>query len=127
MTGTDIVASEKVSLLTVLSELDDLLDKERACLLAGDLSGLSRILREKERIIDTLNSLLPESDPGLDALKDKALRNQALLDTAVEGIRAVANRVSALRRVRDTLETYDKSGRKTSFDAQPRGRVEKRA
>lgn len=127
MTGTDIVASEKVSLLTVLSELDDLLDRERACLLAGDLSGLSRILREKERIIDTLNSLLPESDPGLDALKDKALRNQALLDTAVEGIRAVANRVSALRRVRDTLETYDKSGRKTSFDAQPRGRVEKRA
>lgn len=127
MTGTDIVASEKVSLLTVLSELDDLLDKERACLLAGDLSGLSRILREKERIIDTLNSLLPENDPGLDALKDKALRNQALLDTAVEGIRAVANRVSALRRVRDTLETYDKTGRKTSFDAQPRGRVEKRA
>ena len=51
----------------------------------------------------------------------------ALLDTALEGIRAVADRVSALRRVRDTLETYDQTGRKTTFESMHKGRVEKRA
>lgn len=40
---------------TLLSDLDDMLERERAALLAGDLEGLSRILREKER------GVMPES------------------------------------------------------------------
>jgi len=45
----------------------------------------------------------------------------------LSGIRAVADRVAALRRVRDTLETYDQSGRKTAISTLRTGQVEKRA
>ena len=112
---------------TLLSDLDDMLERERAALLAGDLEGLSRILREKERVIDALNQGLPDDSGSLGTLKAKANRNQVLLDRAVEGIRVVADRVSALRRVRETLETYDQSGRKTTLESLHKGRVEKRA
>lgn len=127
MKTSDPVPSKPNAIPPILGELDDLLERERDALLAGDLEGLSRILREKEQVIDRLNQLLPPTSLDLDVLKDKALRNQALLDTALEGIRAVADRVSALRRVRDTLETYDQTGRKTTFEAMHKGRVEKRA
>ena len=111
----------------LLADLDDILERERAALLTGDLEGLSRILREKERVIDALNQGLHGDLGSLDALKTKVNRNQALLDRAVEGIRVVADRVSALRRVRETLETYDQSGRKTTLESLHKGRVEKRA
>jgi hypothetical protein len=111
----------------LLADLDDILERERAALLTGDLEGLSRILREKERVIDALNQGLQGDLGSLDALKTKVNRNQALLDRAVEGIRVVADRVSALRRVRETLETYDQSGRKTTLESLHKGRVEKRA
>ncbi|MFD1195064.1 flagellar biosynthesis protein FlgN [Seohaeicola saemankumensis] len=127
MKTSDPVPSKPNAIPPILGELDDLLERERDALLAGDLEGLSRILREKEQVIDRLNQLLPPTFLDLDVLKDKALRNQALLDTALEGIRAVADRVSALRRVRDTLETYDQTGRKTTFESMHKGRVEKRA
>jgi hypothetical protein len=111
----------------LLADLDDMLERERAALLAGDLEGLSRVLREKERLIDAVNKGLPGDSESLGVLKTKASRNQALLGKAEEGIRVVADRVSALRRVRETLETYDQSGRKTTLESLHKGRVEKRA
>ena len=120
--------STKSTLISpLLADLDDILDRERSALLEGDLDGLSRILREKERVIDALNQSLPPASSDLDDLKAKASRNQALLDRAMQGMRFVSERVSALRRVRDTLYTYDQSGRKTTFEALHKGRVEKRA
>jgi flagellar biosynthesis/type III secretory pathway chaperone len=111
----------------ILASLDDLLDRERTALLNGDLDAISRGLREKERLIDALNALHDAQDENLSAIRNKALRNQILLENALTGIRAVADRVSALRRVRDTLETYDQSGRKTAISTLRTGQVEKRA
>ena len=120
-------STESSLIAALLADLDDILERERAALLTGDLEALSRVLREKERVIDTLNRGLPSDLGSLGALKTKANRNQALLDREVEGIRVVADRVSALRRVRETLETYDQSGRKTTLESLHKGRVEKRA
>lgn len=111
----------------ILASLDDLLDRERTALLNGDLDAISRGLREKERLIDALNALHDAQDENLSAVRNKAIRNQILLENALTGIRAVADRVSALRRVRDTLETYDQSGRKTAISTLRTGQVEKRA
>lgn len=111
----------------ILASLDDLLDRERTALLNGDLDAISRGLREKERLIDALNALHDAQDENLSAIRSKAIRNQILLENALTGIRAVADRVSALRRVRDTLETYDQSGRKTAISTLRTGQVEKRA
>ena len=118
-------ASEQATV--ILASLDDLLDRERIALLNGDLDTISRGLREKERLIDALNALHGDQDENLSAIRNKAQRNQILLESALSGIRAVADRVAALRRVRDTLETYDQSGRKTAISTLRTGQVEKRA
>ena len=111
----------------ILQHLDELLDRERTALLDGDLEGISRSLREKERLIDALNGLGTTPEVELAGIRMKIQRNQILLDGALDGIRAVAERLSALRRIRDTLETYDQTGQKTVLDRLRSGQVEKRA
>lgn len=104
--------------------LDDLLDRERAALLAGDIDGLGRLAHDKERLIGQLSA---SEHTRLDDLQVKAARNQELLNSALDGIRNVASRLQALREVRDTLNTYDKSGRRQSIEGLGRPQVERRA
>mgnify|MGYP001054820893 CR=1 FL=1 len=111
----------------ILRNLDELLDRERAALLDGDLDAISRSLREKERLIDALNGQQLTSETELSAIREKVQRNQILLGGALDGIRAVAERLYALRRIRDTLETYDQTGQKTVLERLRSGQVEKRA
>lgn len=112
---------------SVIEELDQLLDRERQALLAGDLEQIARILVLKEALIDQINAFDAAERDNLERVHDKLTRNQTLLKGAMEGIRAVADRMADLRRVRQGLETYDRSGRKTRHDTQPNSNVEKRA
>jgi hypothetical protein len=111
----------------LVSALNDLLDRERKSLLDGDLDAISRNVHEKERLISELNAKGIEQGLELSRLSKKLARNQILLDGALEGIRAVAERISRMRRVRSTLETYDKSGRKMTIEATRAAQIEKRA
>ncbi|WP_195821127.1 flagellar biosynthesis protein FlgN [Roseobacter sp. MH60115] len=111
----------------VIDALDDVLDAEREALLAGNLDEIGRLLERKESLIDQLASLEEADRDPLEALNAKVMRNQALLDSALEGIRTVARRLSALRRVRSSLETYDEKGERHTIDVAPDGAVEKRA
>lgn len=111
----------------VIDALDDVLDAEREALLAGDLDEIGRLLERKETLIDQLATLEEADRESLEALNVKVMRNQALLDSALEGIRTVARRLAALRRVRSSLETYDEKGERHTIDVTPDGVVEKRA
>jgi hypothetical protein len=111
----------------LVNALNDLLDKERKSLLDGDLDAISRNIHEKERLILGLNAEGMEQGLELSQLTEKLARNQVLLDGALEGIRAVAQRLARMRRIRSTLETYDKSGRKMTIEATRAAHVEKRA
>lgn len=112
---------------TLIDRLDDLLEQERAALLEGDLEAITTLLETKERLIDALNTLTEAERPEMDAVEAKVRRNQALLDGALQGIRQVAARMAALRRVRRGLETYDASGTKTTIEGEAEYSVEKRA
>lgn len=110
-----------------IDELDQLLDRERQALLVGDLDQIARILLLKEALIDRINALeAPERD-HLNGVQAKFTRNQMLLNGAMDGIRAVADRMADLRRVRQSLETYDGNGRKTRHSTRTQGSVERRA
>ena len=109
---------------TRLEALADLLERERNALISGDLDGLARLADEKERLIEDATDL---NASGLQALREKASRNQELLNSALEGIRSVASRLDALREARDTLNTYDRSGQRQRIDTLRRPRVERRA
>lgn len=111
----------------IIHRLDLLLETERAALLRGDLQQISTLLATKEALIDDLNRLSDRASGDLAALQVKMLRNQALLDGALRGIRNVAARLVAFRRVRRTLETYDREGHKQTIPGEIERRVEKRA
>ena len=112
---------------TLIDQLDALLEAERTALLAGDLDKIGTLLERKEALIDAFNTLEPERTDGLEGLQRKVVRNQALLDGALEGIRKVAARMAEMRRVRTSLDTYDQAGRKRTIDGTAPRRIEKRA
>ena len=112
---------------SIINRLDDLLEAERDALLQGDLDKIPVMLEEKETLIDALNDNGPETKAGLQELQIKVERNQALLDGALQGIRKVAARMAAFRRIRRSLETYDESGQKRTIQGDVERRVEKRA
>ncbi|QPM91299.1 hypothetical protein [Pseudooceanicola algae] len=111
----------------LIDELDVLLEKERDALVHGKLDILPDLLEQKEGLIDALNEIDGLEALQLQPLRGKVLRNQALLDGALRGIRTVANRFSTLRKIRRTLETYDDQGRKSALVAKHDNKLEKRA
>ena len=110
-----------------MDALDDLLEEERRIILAGELEAIPALLEQKEMLFDRLKSTRLENSADLEVLQGKVSRNQALLEGALRGIRAVADRMSTLRRMRDSLETYDRQGQRKSFAAVPGNKIEKRA
>ncbi len=114
-------------IVETMDALDDVLDAERAALLQGKLDEVSRLHARKEGLIDTLNRFEFEDPTALGALHGKVERNQELLNSALDGLRSVARRLVAIRRVRQSLDTYDSFGKKRTVDVRTGGSVEKRA
>jgi len=109
------------------TRLDSLLARERAALLAGDLHAVGALAQEKETLATELGHLGPEALGAVRRLGESARRNQALLDGALQGIRLAAGRLSAHRRLRGAMETYDPQGRKTTIAGILAHKVERRA
>ncbi|MEP2532352.1 flagellar biosynthesis protein FlgN [Shimia sp.] len=111
----------------VFDALDSLLDEERSVLLKGDLESVSELVARKQALFDQLPGIEDKGGKTLGNLRAKALRNQALLDSALQGIRSVSDRMEALRRVRVSLETYDSKGRRLSVAITEFKRIGRRA
>ncbi|WP_300546599.1 flagellar protein FlgN [Roseovarius sp.] len=111
----------------IIRRLDSLLEIERAALLKGDLQAIPKLVEEKEGLIDALNAMTDSVPSKLEALQAKVTRNQALLDGALQGIRNVAARMAAFRRMRRSMETYDEYGHKHTILGEVDHKVEKRA
>lgn len=111
----------------VMDALDDVLEQERAALLSGNLEAIGRLLGQKEALIEELSVLEEVEASALHDLTGKMKRNQDLLDHALEGIRSVAGRLAAMRRVRSSLDTYDADGKKRSINMSNDTSLEKRA
>jgi len=111
----------------MIDRLDRLLERERRALLGGEMEEILRMVEDKEALVGALNAADAPAGAALQALHRKVLRNQSLLDGTLQGIRQVAGRIAALRRIRKTLETYDATGRKRTIDGEVAHRMEKRA
>ncbi len=110
-----------------IQALEDLLDIERNALVQGDLTDLGRLTPEKESLIGAIHGLQVLESDDLFRVQKKAARNQALLNSAAEGIRAVADRMTELNRVRQEFSTYDASGQRSGFALRLQAKLEKRA
>ena len=111
----------------IFAQLDDVLEHEREALITGNLEALTDLLEKKERLFDMFEQVSFDDRGHLEALHEKVTRNQALLDSALQGIKAVSERMATLRRVRRSLETYDQTGRRTEILNNSHHKVEKRA
>ncbi len=111
----------------LLLQLEDLLEWERKSLVQGDLDAVVRILSEKERMIESLATIDPDHKNQFNTVYLKAERNQELLKSALEGIRAATERISVIQKIRTTLETYDRNGQKTTVGSFVHQQIEKRA
>lgn len=111
----------------LIEALDELLEEERAALLSGNLDTIERLLAQKEGLIDDLSRLDPSEAENLRGLSKKVGRNQVLLESAMDGIRAVSERLSEMRRLKTTLDTYDSSGTKHQIEVAKDRNLEKRA
>ena len=112
---------------SIMVSLNDLLEAERAALLAGNLEKLTSMAERKEALIEALNAAEQTDLELLQELDSKVKRNQTLLNGALDGIRTVARRMAAFRRVRGSLETYDAKGEKSIIDVDLETSFEKRA
>lgn len=112
---------------SLIRELDALLDLEREMLLKGNLEALTDIVEQKESLIDALNTLEIGSEKEVYPVNEKVVRNQALLEQALKGIRSVARRLADIRQTRKTFDTYDQMGQKNRIEQDAKSTVEKRA
>ena len=111
----------------LISQIHALLEKEHNALVNGNLDMLVKLLDQKQTLVDALNAS-PLSDVGrLRGLQTKAIRNQAMLESATRGIKSVSNRLSTLQKVRKSLESYDASGKKRTITGSQKNTLEKRA
>lgn len=111
----------------LIDEMHDLLEKERAALVRGDLTCVTALFDRKEKLVQMLGDLRGEHVTELHRIQNKIFRNQKLIDGALQGIRHVSARLAALRKVEQQLETYGEDGQRHTIDGYVVHKVEKRA
>lgn len=107
-----------------IGALEDLLDKERLSILSGEFGGLRRFLAEKERLLQGIGT--PEDGANLRRVKQKADRNQMMLQAAARGMRAISDRLANRATETGRLQTYDRAGQRI-LHGHGGGNLERRA
>jgi flagellar biosynthesis/type III secretory pathway chaperone len=95
-----------------LSDLQTVILTERTALLTGDLEQLGALANRKEHLIGRINVHPPATSARIEQIREALLRNQTLLRQAMNGVRSISERLLDLRRVRNSLGTYDSRGNK---------------
>lgn len=111
----------------LVGQIDRLLEEERLALSEGRLNDLVELISQKQALIDALTATPLAQDAPLKELQSKAARNQAMLDSALRGIKSVSARLSTLRKVRESLDSYDAQGQRRTINTPSQGKLEKRA
>lgn len=93
------------SINTLLSVLED----ERQSILAGDLHALPKLADAKIAVLSRLKQSSLTQDQ-LTQIQSMTARNQSLLASAADGIRAVRKRLEAIRTPVHGVKTYTRTG-----------------
>ncbi len=112
---------------SLVDSLERILEREHASLLKGNIGEMTALTMRKEQILEKLNKAQLKSRNLHVPLQNKIQRNQALLESALEGIRSVADRIAEMREIRGKINTYDQSGARQSISVALESKIEKRA
>lgn len=90
--------------------LEDVLERERALLLSGDILGLQQLIPHKEYLLKNVVTQTLHPD-AIERLKSLAARNQALLESCARGVQTAKARLQELQSVKQELRTYTEQGK----------------
>ena len=92
-----------------VSDILDLLDRERDALRTGLFQDLDALGDTKQRLFAKLTQGAPEVS-DLKQIKVRLSENKKLFSAAIRGVSAARDRIDALQNVREGLNVYDQSG-----------------
>ncbi len=99
------------------SDADELLAAladERSCLMEGRLTDLAAVVERKSHLLEHMSTTgLSRAD--ISRVATECQRNQWLILSALEGVRAAKARIQALLRVDGTFNCYTSEGRQVRF------------
>lgn len=108
-----------------LHDIDAILDTEREAIVDGRLEEIETLIARKEQALEAAR--LADSNPdALRRLREKAQRNEQLLNGAMTGLRRAIGRIEEIRRGNAGLNTYTQSGAKTLLGHTGAAQVEKK-
>ena len=102
----------------VIQQVEDVLVAERALLVSGDFKALERLEVDKEKVIAAIRPMSEKDLQELRHLRGLAEHNQQLFKQALKGIQDVSDRLESIRKVGETIDTYDHTGRRVSVETQ---------
>ena len=103
-----------------------LLQDERTSLLSGKVADMPGLLDRKIALFASLEEAGEAGVEQLSEISGEVIRNQELMEQALQGMKAIIDRIAELKRARDGLETYDKRGQVTMVKSK-QSSVERRA
>lgn len=101
-----------------IERLGHLLEVERTALLAGDLEAVGALSTEKEALSAGFEKA---NQHELRAISHALTRNGALLAAAKDGVSTVLATLKQQRVARNSLSSYDSSGKSTTISQASRG------
>ena len=104
--------------------LEDLLDAQRAAVLAGRFDGLTDAALQIDAILPRIRGL---TDAALARrLQQKSARNAACLEASARGVRAAQRRFAEILAARTGFSTYGGDGRRSSVSSSAPGQLAQR-
>lgn len=101
-----------------IQKLHQLLEVERAALLAGDLAAIKDLAIEKEALVRQFGDV---NTAELSQLSGTLARNGALLAAAQDGVELVLTTLRNQKEARQTLSGYDSTGKATTISNRAHG------
>lgn len=101
-----------------LSNLTELLARERAAVIKGDFGAIADLGPAKESLLKNLDQMAADRDELAVVMADLT-HNQTLLAAAINGISSAKDRLAALAKVRDGLNVYTQSGKLSHVQVKP--------
>ncbi len=97
---------------TTVMAVENALDLEKTAILSGDLEALTEISGKKNEMVQSISKATASMNVSeLRHLREKALRNEELLQSAMLGLKRAKDRIQSVREVKSSLQTYSAQGK----------------
>lgn len=100
---------------SMIQELRKILIKEEAILKTGRFQELEALLKSKQELLESIDSLEGCDLQELELVKQHIAKNKSLLKASLDGVKHAQKTMNEFRQVRSCLSFYGENGAKVSI------------